>query len=90
MASKDQETLLEFPCDFPIKAMGETSAELDAAVVSIIANHIDDIDETLIQSRQSSGGKYTSITVTVHVTSKVQLDNIYRELSSHKLIKYVL
>lgn len=90
MASKEQETLLEFPCDFPIKAMGETGAELDAAVVSIIANHIDDIDETLIQSRQSSGGKYTSITVTVHVTSKVQLDNIYRELSSHELIKYVL
>lgn len=88
--SEEQETLLEFPCDFAIKAMGESSPEFDSVVVSIIRQHIESIAEGAVKTRQSSGGKYTSVTVTVNVTSKVQLDSIYQDLSSHELIKYVL
>ena len=88
--NNEQETLLEFPCDFAIKAMGETSDELDAVVVEIVRRHVDDIAEGAIKSRQSSGGKYTSVTVTIRATSKPQLDAIYRDLSGHALIKYVL
>ncbi|GAB4290423.1 MAG: YbeD family protein [Methylophaga sp.] len=87
---QQQETLLEFPCDFAIKAMGETSEDLDQIVVEIIRRHVDDIAEGAISRRQSSGGKFTSITVTIRATSKPQLDAIYQELSSHQRIKYVL
>jgi len=86
----DQETLLEFPCDFAIKAMGETSDDLDQVVIEIVRRHVDDIAEGAVSSRQSSGGKFTSITVTIRATSKQQLDAIYMELSSHQRIKYVL
>lgn len=87
---QQQETLLEFPCEFAIKAMGETSEDLDQIVVEIIRRHVDDIAEGAISRRQSSGGKFTSITVTIRATSKPQLDAIYQELSSHQRIKYVL
>lgn len=90
MSEKQQETLLEFPCDFAIKAMGETSSDLDAVVVEIVRRHVGDLHEGAVSSRQSSGGKFTSITVTIRATSKPQLDAIYQELSSHDLIKYVL
>lgn len=85
-----QETLLEFPCDYAIKAMGETSDQLDAVVVEIVRRHVDDIAEGAVSTKQSSGGKFTSITVNIEATSKPQLDAIYQELSDHELIKYVL
>lgn len=91
MSEQDQqETLLEFPCDYAIKAMGETSEQLDAIVVEIVRRHVEDINEGAVSTKQSSGGKFTSITVTIRATSKSQLDAIYQDLSSHELIKYVL
>lgn len=91
MSEQDsQETLLEFPCDFAIKAMGETSEDLDAIVVEIVRRHVEDLAEGAVSSRQSSGGKYTSITVTIRATSKPQLDAIYQDLTNHEHIKYVL
>lgn len=90
MAVEQNETLIEFPCEFPIKAMGESSAEFDETVVSIIRRHVEDINEGGISSKQSSGGKYTSVTVIIHATSKAQLDAIYQDLSSHESVKYVL
>lgn len=91
MSEKDtQETLLEFPCDFAIKAMGETSDDLDALVIEIVRRHVDNIAEGAVSSKQSSGGKFTSITVMIRATSKQQLDAIYQDLSSHQRIKYVL
>lgn len=85
-----QETLLEFPCDYAVKAMGLTCTELDTVVVEIVRRHVADIAEGAVTTKQSSGGKFTSITVNIRATSKPQLDAIYQELSSHELIKYVL
>lgn len=87
---EQRETLIEYPCDFDIKAMGETSAEFDAIVVSIIREHVEDIREGALMTKQSSGGKFTSVTVTVYVTSQLQVDTIYKALSSHDLVKYIL
>lgn len=86
----DQETLFEFPCEFPIKVMGETADDFDAFVVSIIRKHVDDIPEGAATSRASSGGKFQSVTVTFTATSKAQLDAIYRELTACSRIKMVL
>ena len=87
---EQQDTLLEFPCDFAIKAMGESSEELDSIVVEIVRRHVDDIAEGAVSQKQSSGGKFTSVTVTIRATSKPQLDAIYQDLSNHDAIKYVL
>jgi putative lipoic acid-binding regulatory protein len=87
---EQRETLIEYPCDFDIKAMGETSAEFDATVMRIIGEHVEEIREGALTTKQSSGGKFTSVTVTVYVTSQLQVDTIYRALSSHDLVKYIL
>jgi uncharacterized protein len=88
--AEENETLIEFPCDYDIKAMGPTSDNFDAIVVDIIRRHVDDIKEGAVSKKHSSGGKFTSVTVTVYMTSKPQLDAIYKDLSAHEQVKYVL
>ncbi len=85
-----QETLIEFPCDFPIKVMGETHMDFSSQIIKTIQSLSPDFDASQIEMRGSSGGKYISLTCTVYVTSKPQLDNIYRALTSHPMVKVVL
>jgi len=90
MSEQETDTLIEFPCEFPIKAMGPANVGLDEIVVSIIRGHVEDIKEGCINTKHSSGGKFTSITVTITAISKKQLDAIYQQLSDHEHVKYVL
>lgn len=86
----DQETALQFPCRFPIKAMGMSSIELDIHVVEIIRRHVGDLHEGSVTSRPSKGGKYTSVTVTITATSREQLDAIYQDLTDSPLVLMAL
>jgi putative lipoic acid-binding regulatory protein len=86
----EQETLLEFPCDFPLKIMGETREGLAEAIVEIVRQHVPDFDAAKVEMRASSGGKYISLTCTVTATSKPQLDDLYRALTAHPWVKVVL
>jgi putative lipoic acid-binding regulatory protein len=78
---KDDETLLEFPCDFPIKAMGKADCGLDITVISIIRRHVPDLGEGAVSSRLSKQGNYLSVTVVVRASSREQLDAIYQDLT---------
>lgn len=78
-----EETLLEFPCQFPIKAMGKTNIELDMLVVEIVRRHVVDINEGAVSTRPSKDGNYMAVTVIVEATSKQQLDAIYQDLTDH-------
>jgi len=89
MTSND-DTLLEFPCQFPIKAMGLASNDFDAIVVSLIRPHVNDILEGAVKTRASSNGKYLSVTVTFTATSKAQLDTIYHALTGDNRVMTVL
>ncbi len=85
-----EDTLLEFPCDFPIKAMGHADVALDEVVAGIVRRHAPDLSEAAIKVRASSGGRYTAVTVVVRATSKAQLDAIYMELTAceHVLMSF--
>ena len=85
-----QETLIEFPCDFPIKVMGETHVDFSKEIIQAIQSLITNFDASQIEMRGSSGGKYISLTCTVYVTSKPQLDDVYRALTAHPMVKFVL
>jgi hypothetical protein len=78
----EQQTLLEFPCDFPIKAMGLADEGFEALIITLVRKHAPDLGEGAVKRVDSKGGKYTSVTVTVRATSREQLDNIYRELTA--------
>ena len=84
------DTLLEFPCVFPLKIMGRADDALAPAVLEIVRRHAPDFDGKTMVTRASSAGNYLSLTCTINATSKAQLDALYRELSGHPLIKVVL
>ncbi len=85
-----KESLIEYPSQFPIKVMGIKSDGLVHAI-SLIARQFDpDFDASTIELRESKGGKYLGVTVTVTATSREQLDELYRTLSTHPMVKVVL
>jgi putative lipoic acid-binding regulatory protein len=80
------ESLLEFPCRFPIKAMGLAAPDFDALVVQIVRRHAPDIGEGAVTSRLSRSNKYLAVTVVIEASSKAQLDSIYQELTAHERV----
>jgi hypothetical protein len=86
----EQETLLEFPCDFPLKIMGATCDDFAQTIVAVVLKHAPDFDPAGVTMRPSKAGNYLSLTCTIRATSKAQLDALYRELSSHPLVRVVL
>ena len=84
------ETLLEFPCDFPLKIMGLAQDNLAQEVLAVIHKFAPDYDGKNMEMRASSSGKYVSLTYTVNAQSKAQRDDLYRALTSHPLVKVVL
>lgn len=87
---QETETLLEFPCDFSIKAMGRAEPGFDLLVVEMIRNHVPDLHEGAVKSRPSKGGKWVSVTVTIQASSKDQLDAIYLDLTAHEKVVMAL
>ncbi|MCD6055938.1 MAG: hypothetical protein K0R12_900 [Gammaproteobacteria bacterium] len=87
---KKKKSLLKFPCRFPIKAIGKASPHLSQIVFDMIEKHAPGLTESDITFRMSKENHYLALTITITATSQKQLDAIYRELSSHKLVLYVL
>lgn len=85
-----KDSLIDYPCAFPIKVMG-AKAEGFVAAITYVARQFDPgFDETTIELRDSKGGNYLGITITINATSREQLDDLYRALSSHPMVKVVL
>lgn len=84
------ESLIEYPCAFPIKIMGLAAQDLAQTILSIVTRHDPSFDGATMEMRASSTGKYLSLTCTVLATSRPQLDALYTELSTHPLVKVVL
>lgn len=76
------DTLLEFPCDFPIKIMGKASDEFRSLALGIVARHFGEIRPERVEERPSRGGRYLSITCTVRADNKAQIDDCYMDLTA--------
>ena len=79
-----------YPCAFPIKVMGVKTEGLVHAISHIALQFDPQFDAATIELRESKGGKYLGVTITVNATSRAQLDEIYRTLSTHPMVKVVL
>ena len=82
--------LIDYPSDFPIKIMGPRHDEFAATMVEVIVVHDPEFHAGKITMRASSQGNYIGLTAVVRATSRAQLDDIYRALSSHPMVKVVL
>ena len=85
-----EQSLIEYPSQFPIKVMGANVDGFEEAVVTVAKSFDPAFDAGSIESRTSRGGKYLGLTITVAATSRAQLDELYRTLSTHPSVKVVL
>jgi putative lipoic acid-binding regulatory protein len=83
-------SLIDYPSPFPIKVMGLQVEGFPEAMVAIARQFDPGFDAAGIERRSSKGGKYLGLTLTVTATSREQLDELYRTLSSHPMVKVVL
>ncbi|MFM8624412.1 MAG: YbeD family protein [Betaproteobacteria bacterium] len=85
-----QESLITYPSAFPIKVMGEQVEGFIAAITAVARAFDPQFDDTRLELRPSKGGRYLGITLTITATSREQLDELYRTLSTHPMVKVVL
>ena len=90
MPPEEAESPLTFPCSFPIKVMGRTQDGFAQAVADVVRRHAADFDPAALEMRSSKEGNWLSVTATVNATSRAQLDDLYRELVAHPMVKMVL
>ncbi|HEX6006339.1 MAG TPA: DUF493 domain-containing protein [Burkholderiales bacterium] len=83
-------SLIEYPCDFPIKILGETRAGFAQAVLEVVQRHAPDFDGASMEMKASRRGKYLSVTCVIRATSRAQLDALYRDLCDHPMVVMVL
>ena len=83
-------SLIDYPCEFPIKIMGHTRAGFAQAMLEIVRRHAPDFDGATLEMKSSKHGKYLSITCTINATSRAQLDALYSELCDHPMVVMVL
>jgi putative lipoic acid-binding regulatory protein len=84
------ESLIEYPSAFPIKVMGANVPGFEQAIVDVALRFDPAFDPSTIEKRPSRAGNYLGITITITATSREQLDELYRSLSSHEMVKVVL
>ena len=85
-----KDSLIEYPSIFPIKVMGADQDGFVHAMVQVAKQFDPGFDATTVELRPSKGGKYLGVTLSVTATSREQLDNLYRALTSHPMVKIVL
>ena len=85
-----QDSLIEYPCRFPIKVMGSKVDGFVHAMTQIAEQFDPSFDASTLELRDSKNGNYLGITLTITATSREQLDELYRKLSTHPMVKIVL
>ena len=85
-----EDSLIEYPSDFPIKVMGPTHVDFAATIVDVVLEHDPTFHIGRLEVRPSAQGNYTGLTVTVLAVSRTQLDDLYRALSAHPMVKIVM
>jgi putative lipoic acid-binding regulatory protein len=87
---EEPQSLLTFPCVFPIKVMGRREDGFAQEVAEVVVRHAPDFHPETLEMRASKNGRYLSITVTLNARSREQLDGLYSELSKHPRVMMVL
>ena len=83
-------SLLEFPCEFPVKAMGRADDGFEELVFEIISRHVPDFEMDGLSVRASRDGNFVAVTAIIIARSRRQLGDLYRELSAHERVLMAL
>jgi len=88
--TNEEETLFEFPCEFPLKVMGRDDAAFETQVMTIVARHVETTEILHSKCCPSSKGNFVSVTVTIQAQSKQQIDKLYLELNASDVVLMTL
>lgn len=86
----ETESLIDYPCSFPIKVMGARVDGFAEAICEVVRAHAPDFDPASLEMRPSRNGNYLGLTVTIMAQSRAQLDGLYQALTQHPMVKVVL
>lgn len=86
----ETETLLTFPCSFPVKIMGRDKDDFRDLAIALVTDHAGKVSDSSVKTSVSSNGNYLSITITIQAKSQQQLDDIYGDLSKHEAVLVAL
>ena len=84
------EDILEFPCDFPVKAMGYAAHDFEEHIIGLVSRHASLTEPRQISTKESSGGRFLSVTVSVEARSREHLELIYADLKEDTRVVYIL
>ena len=85
-----QEELLEFPCNYDVKAMGLAGDDFVEHVVELVTRHVERPKPEDVSIRPSREQKYYSVTVVVYVLSRYHLEQVYGELKASERVLFLL
>jgi putative lipoic acid-binding regulatory protein len=85
-----EQSLIKYPSLFPIKVLGPKVEGFEAAIAHVARQFDPTFDPATIAKKDSSGGNYLGLTITITATSREQLDELYRRLSTHPMVKWVM
>ncbi|CAN7620529.1 DUF493 family protein [Rhizobacter sp. LjRoot28] len=85
-----EQSLIEYPSKFPIKVMGQNVDGYVEAITRIAVQFDPGFDPATVELRPSKGNNYLGITLIITATSREQLDELYRTLTTHPMVKMVL
>ncbi len=83
-------SLIEYPCEFPLKVFGKQQSGFAQAVLEVVTRHAPEFTAANMEMRASKNARYLSLTCTIRATSREQLDALYRELCDHPMVTMVL
>lgn len=89
-SKSEEESLIDFPCEFPVKVLGLSAPEFHICIEKIAKHHDPEFIRDEIKQNTSKTGKYISLTLNIHAKDKPQLDSLYQELTDHKLVLWAL
>jgi putative lipoic acid-binding regulatory protein len=81
---------IEFPCDYPIKIVGENRDAFVATVVELTRRHAPEVAEQHVTTRASREGNYCSVTIVIRATGLAQLEALHHTLKSFAPVRLVL
>jgi len=84
------DSLIEYPCEFPLKVFGQQQAGFAQAVMEVVTKHDSEFQASSMEMRASKTARYISLTCTIRATSRAQLDAVYQELCDHPMVVMVL
>ncbi len=81
---------IEFPCDYPIKIMGEAGPDFQKLVTDVVKRHASEVTDDVVKVRESRNARYLAVTITIVATGQLQLEAIFEDLKKTGRVTMVL